>query len=181
MPAATDIENLVADRLWALLEAQATITAAVLPGNRNKGTEAGWLRNAIANLPVERRRMSITFARFRNSLYTRRDAYSVESRTFTAAGPEFEVSRTNEAVITFTEPMPADPGANPLREAIEQTLFLAGPTLGLAEVPADGLGELTGETRLHRQDEFPFPGRVTTMRLSITTIQSAVAKIQETV
>ncbi len=180
MAQSTDITNTLADQLWTLLEAQATITAAVLPANRNKGTEQGWLRDSIANLPLDRRRLRITFARFRNSLYSLRDGFSSESKTFTASNPEFWVKRNHEAVIEYREPYPDDPGANPIKEAIEQTIFLAGPVLGLTSL-VDSLGEIAGETRDTRDGEFPFPGRVTTIRLPIITTQSAVALIQQTV
>jgi hypothetical protein len=184
MPAATDQRNLIADRLWTLFEAQATITAAVLPGNRDKGTEIGFLRKhmARANAPIDRARLEISFGRGRHSMYSQRLDFTKEDSTFTSSTAyTFDVNRTNEVVITYREPFPRDPGARPVQEAIEQTLFLAGPTLGITGVPPDGLGELVSDERDTRQGENPFPGRITTWRLPVTIVQSALTKISQTV
>jgi hypothetical protein len=178
MAQVTDIRNTLADRLWVLFEAQATITTPVLAGNRDKGDEVGWLRNAIAKAPADRKRMEISFERGSNSLYTGRTGFAKEDPDFTTAtGCDFYLTRQHTALITYREPLPNDPGAHPVQEAIEQTLLLAGPDLGLSIIPPDGLGVLTWEERKTRKDEFPFPGRVTVYRLPITTTQSALAQV----
>lgn len=174
MPAATDIRNTLADRLWVLFEAQATITAAVLVGGRNKGTHEGWLRDTVASLPADSRRLAVAFERGRNSLYTGRTGFGKEDPDFDS-GCDFNVTRQHVALITYREPLPTDPGAHTVQEAIEQTIILAGPTLGISPlIPPDGLGELTWDERLTRKGEFPSVQRVTTYRLPITTIQSAI-------
>jgi hypothetical protein len=178
MAQAPDILNTIADRLWSLFEAQTSITAAVLPGNRNKGNEEGWLRDFIANAPADERRMEIDFERGDVSLYSSREGFAKEEEEFDAdSGCDFSVIRQQTAIIIYREDLPDDPGAHPIQRSIEQTLFLAGPTLGLSEVPANGLGKLTWEERRTRADEFPNPGRITTYRLPITTIQSALSLV----
>ena len=180
MAQATDIENVLADQIWALLEARTTITNAVPVAQRNKGTARGWFRQAIAAMPRESRRLQVSFARFSNSGYSQRDGFDAESTTFTSTNADFDVVRTHEAVIAYTEPMPTDPGANPIKEAIEQTMFLAGPRLGLPDL-IDLWSWGTGDTReTPASENQPVPGRVTTLRLTITTSQSATTLITET-
>lgn len=182
MPQATDVKNAIADRLWVLFEAQATITAAVLPSGRNKGTAEGWLRDAVASAPAEQRRLAVAFERSRNSLYTGRVGFDKEDPDAPEAGRcDFAVTRLHVALITVREPLPADPGEHALQEAIEQTLILAGPNLGLPDlIPGNGLGELTSDERTTRKGEFPQILRVTTYRLPITTVQSALALLGQT-
>lgn len=183
MAAATDIRNTLADRLWVLFEAQTTITAAVPLANRDKGTGAGWLRKAVANLPRDQRRLEISFGPGRNSMLTGRTGFAQEETAYVyTTGEDVPVTRQFTAIITYREVLPTDPGAHPIQEAIEQTLFLAGPTLGLTDlIPGGGVGELTFDERETREGEFPPKGRITTYKLPITTIQSAIALSQETV
>lgn len=182
MPQATDIRNVIADRLWVLFEAQATITDAVTVGARNKENPEGWLREKINRMPAAQRRLSISFAGGNNSLFTGRTGFTVEDKEYDPEeGDDFPITRTHRVVITYSEPLPKDPGKREIQEAIEQTIFRAGPSLGLPDlIPGNGLSELANEDRPTRTDEYPNPGRVSTFRLTITTIQSALSLSQET-
>ena len=183
MPQVTDIRNTLADRLWVLFEAQATITAAVVPNARNKGTKQGWLRAAINDMPTGHRQLTISFAGGRHSLFTGRNGtFAREDDDFTTDSTcDFDITRTHNVVISYSEPMPKDTGEHRVVEAIEQTLILAGPTLGLPDlIPSDGLGEATSQERETRGKEYPKTGRITIWRFPITTVQSARAQISLT-
>ena len=180
MPTATDVRNTIADRLWTLFEAQSTITTAVLPGARNKGIDAGWLRQAINKMPVADRQLEVSFyGPGRHSLHTKRLGFAIEDDELPEAC-DFDVERQFTVVITYRQKLPTDPGVHPVQEAIEQTLLLAGPTLGLGIVPPDGLGEMSFEERPTQGDEYPQPGRATVWRLPITTKQSGLTLATET-
>lgn len=183
MSQATDILDVIAARLWTLLEAQASITDAVFPGNRNKGDQVGWLRDAIAKAPADQRRLAIGFERGDSTLWTNRGGFANEATDFDVEdGVEFDVIRTQTVLIVYREPLPksADPGSHAIQRSLEQTILLAGPTLGMSEIPGNGLGKLTWEERKTRTNEFPSPGRITTYRLPITTIQSGLALMAQT-
>lgn len=182
MPQATDLANLLATQLWALLQAQPTVTAAVLPSNANKGDASGWFRDTIANLPLDRRRLSIALTRFTNNGYITRGGFAGELPTYADTdGDAFNVERIHEFTLIYKEPLPKDPGSHPIKEAIEQTMYLAGPRLGLDPPVIAWRWQPNAEVRVTRKGEPLDPSRVTTMRISITTYQDSLALVAQTV
>lgn len=128
----------VVDALWALLEADEGVKAAVRVGNRLKlSTDAGWMKDLfVARAPADFPLVKIEDGDFSYSGFTQDETFGTESNVFDPATAHWPLQHDCDFIITVESP---DPKVNPIAvlvASIVRAILRSGPHLGLSYVAA---------------------------------------------
>jgi hypothetical protein len=123
----------VVDALWALLEADVGVTAAVRVGNRLKlSTDAGWLRDLFVNrAPADFPLVKIDVGDFSYTGFTQDQTFGTESNVFDPATARWPMQHDCDFVITTESVDPKLGAPCELEAAVVRALLKSGPHLGL--------------------------------------------------
>lgn len=159
-------KQIVYDKFWTLLEANAPFTTLATEGRRFKQDGDGWLRRQLMRAPGDFPNVEITNGRFTHSAYTTDGGltYALEQAvTDLSLIGDSIIRRRCEYVMTITARDTKSTNIDPIEEAAQVAILIAGPRLGLAFVKEWGplnaeqkeISDASGTARLQSKITIP--------------------------